>query len=144
MWATRCILIIFHRRLLDTLSLGSNFLSVELHWKSGQQNPRMGLLCVRYNVNKVRLFLSQQAYRLKDKIRWRKIIFQGFSRLISGWTLSWMVPHNIEFVSSPSDLKRIFTSWKFLRRMKSLWYLSCRQENRGISFYAAKISDVGF
>lgn len=132
--ATRCILIIFHGRSLDTLSLGSNFLNVELHWKNGQQNPRMGLLCVRYNVNKVRLFLPQQACRLKDKIRLRKIIFQGLSRLLSGWTVSWMVPQNTEFVSSPSDLKTILTSLKFPGRMKSLlWYLCCRQENTSIS-----------
>lgn len=100
--ATRCILILFHRRLLGTVSLGFNFLSIALHWNNGQQNPRMGLLCVRYNINKVRVSLSQQVYSLKDKRRWRKMIFQVLSRLISGWTLPWIVPHSTEFVSSPS------------------------------------------
>lgn len=43
------------------------FPNAKVHRKNGQQNPRMGLLCVRYNVNKVRLFLPQQTCSLKEK-----------------------------------------------------------------------------
>jgi len=55
------------------MSLGIYFLSVKVHWKKWQQNHRMGLLHVRYNVNKVMLFLPQQACSLKDKRREKRL-----------------------------------------------------------------------
>lgn len=116
------------------MSLGIHFLSAKVHWKNGQQNPRMRLLCVRYNVNKVRLFLPQQVCSLKDKRRWKKKdclrplkAGKWQNCFLNATTWYWIC-----FITFTSDLKRKFTPWKFLKRIKALLcYLSCRKENKG-------------
>lgn len=89
--AACCTLIIFHHRLLDAISLGIYFLSGKVNYKTGQQNPRMGLLCVKYNVNKWKLILPQQACSPKYKWIRKKKKKKDCLRKICGTTVTYLI-----------------------------------------------------